>query len=296
MRPAVAMVAAVAFVLPGWVLAGPKPPPWIVWQTDSTATQSRTVSGLRFEMATVVGANGQRTPVLAVSDGIRRSHQIVGEAGHATSTNAAFSVARLDRNRDQPIVLFRSYSGGAHCCHVYRAAYQDTGGAWTVRDLGYWHSSYAPQLRDVDRDGRLELVGRDQRFAYAFTSHAESVAPAQVWELVEGQLVDVSSHRRYRRVFERELNGLRSHCLRERARGYCASYAATAARLGRLSEAGQVLDQAFPPRSGDRESAPILQASPEGPFRKQFSTFREAVTWYLGELGYPSRQAEGATS
>lgn len=290
MKLAVACLAT-ALTLPACALAD-EGAGWVRWKTDSASAQTRTLADLRFGMATQIASNGRRTPILTISDGVRPPLRIEGERGMSSATYASFGVFQLDRRRAGPVVLFSSYSGGAHCCNMYRAAYAE-GGGWTVRKLGRWHTSATPQVRDVDGDGRLELVGRDQRFAYAFTSYAESVPPAQVYELVDGELVDVSGDPRYRRVFLRELKDLRSHCERDRARGYCASYAATAARLGRIDEASDVLDRAFP-NNGEADSAPLLHPGPGGSLRKPFPTFREAVTWYLGELGYLPTPSAGA--
>lgn len=82
---------------------------------------------------------------------------------------------------DDPEVLVDTYSGGAHCCTTMRTFGRRPGEtAW--RRLPSWAWGNAGYVvRDIDRDGRDELSGRDDQFAYAFgSSYAGSAAPPKV--------------------------------------------------------------------------------------------------------------------
>jgi hypothetical protein len=89
----------------------------------------------------------------------------------------------------EPEVFLSLYWGGAHCCYftyLYRylaSGYQRLYHLWG--DPGY-------RLRDLNRDGKLEFVGADYRFAYEFTDFADSLFPLQVWRYGSGRFVNVT--------------------------------------------------------------------------------------------------------
>jgi hypothetical protein len=241
----------------------------------------------------LVGKDGLATPVLTVAAAGKQPLQIRG-AQAGTTTVADFGVFQLDRKQPQPVVLFRSFTGGAHCCIDYKLASRENG-RWRVRNLGSWDGSAAPQIIDVDGDGRLELVAWDQRFLYQFDSYAGSVAPPVVYELAGGQLIDVSTQARYRPAFASKLAAFRSYCEGQTPNGACAGYVATAARVGEATPAFAVLDLHTGPGRGE---APDSWSVPEhcgatasgfgckkGP-AKSFETLHQAVEWFLQDLGY----------
>lgn len=49
-----------------------------------------------------------------------------------------------------------------------------------------------PDRANVDHRERPELVSRDDRFAYAFTSFALSYFPSRIWHFDRGRLIDVT--------------------------------------------------------------------------------------------------------
>jgi hypothetical protein len=112
-------------------------------------------------------------------------------AGSTGGTAKSLQVADLDGD-GEPEVLLDIYTGGAHCCvdtWIYRfngSSYTGTPAEWG--DVGY-------TLKDLDGDGVPELRSADDRFAYAFTSYAESWFPPRVWQFRAGRLSDVT--RRY---------------------------------------------------------------------------------------------------
>jgi hypothetical protein len=109
-------------------------------------------------------------------------------AGSGGGSAKSLQVADLDGD-GEPEVLLDIFTGGAHCCldtWIYRLAgtsYIGTPAQWG--DVGY-------ALKDLNRDGIPELKSADDRFAYAFTSFAESWFPPMVWQFRAGKLTDVT--------------------------------------------------------------------------------------------------------
>jgi hypothetical protein len=158
------------------------------------------------------------------------------------------SVRVLDLDGDgEPEVLLDVYTGGAHCCTialVYR--YDAAAGAYRRRAHNFLDPGY--RLADLDRDGTLELLSADGRFAYAFTAFAMSAFPVQVWRFTGGRFRDVTNSLRSR--VERDARGLlRTYrSLRARrgdVRGVLAAYTADLYRLGRSADAWRLVRAAI---------------------------------------------------
>jgi hypothetical protein len=103
---------------------------------------------------------------------------------------APLQVVQLE-GAGEPDVVIRLYTGGAHCCSVFRFL------RWNTATRAYVESEHdfgdpGARIADLGGDGKLELESADDRFAYEFTSFAFSGLPIQIWRLSEGQLVDVT--------------------------------------------------------------------------------------------------------
>ena len=55
-------------------------------------------------------------------------------------------------------------------------------GRWEAVNVGEFDSD-GPQIEDLNGDGAVELVGKDDSFDYAFASYAESYAPPKILRL-----------------------------------------------------------------------------------------------------------------
>jgi hypothetical protein len=101
----------------------------------------------------------------------------------------------VDLNADgEPEVLVDAYTGGAHCCAITELA-AFNGSGYVVQELYWGNTGY--ELKDLDGDGKPELVGYDDTFAGAFTSYAASFFPPRVVDYdpaVKGALRDVTDH------------------------------------------------------------------------------------------------------
>ncbi len=137
----------------------------------------------------------------------------------------------------EPEVLLDVFTGGAHCClisFVYDfqdGAYKQIGKRWN--DPGY-------VLRNLDGKERPEFLSGDHRFAFLFTSFAESRFPIQIWRFKGREFRAVT--RRFpnavRKDRGRQLRFYRT-LRREKAdvRGALAAYQADNYLLGRRTAA-----------------------------------------------------------
>jgi hypothetical protein len=101
-----------------------------------------------------------------------------------SAAGSMLNVADLDRD-GEPEVVVDTYSGGAHCCtsahvHDFRAAT----GTYARLTVEWGNSGY--RLRDLGGDGRFEMIGTDDAFAYAFTAYAGSARPPKVVRYAHG--------------------------------------------------------------------------------------------------------------
>jgi hypothetical protein len=151
----------------------------------------------------------------------------------------------------EPEVLVEMYTGGAHCCVISRIYRFDGAGYSSVRtdwaDTGF-------RLRDVEGDGKVELVTADPRFAYAFTSFADSAFPVQVYAYEAGELDDVSAgypqliRRDARSWWHTYTTSRRGGDARD-ARGVLAAWLADKYRLGEAADGWRRIRRAL--RRGD---------------------------------------------
>jgi hypothetical protein len=72
------------------------------------------------------------------------------------------SIARLDPSSLFPQVIATHFTGGAHCCTIMKVlTFVD--GRWETVNVGEFDSD-GPQIEDLNGDGVVELVGKDESF------------------------------------------------------------------------------------------------------------------------------------
>ncbi len=82
--------------------------------------------------------------------------------------------------------LILQYTGGAHCCFImYIGNFSD--GGFSITDSIFWGDSYY-EAKDLNGDGKTELVGGYVGFAYEFTSFAGSVFPMLIYGYKDGSV------------------------------------------------------------------------------------------------------------
>ncbi|CAN7272284.1 hypothetical protein LJR219_001233 [Phenylobacterium sp. LjRoot219] len=264
---------------------------WHAWTGGKTADAFQ-IGDISLRFRQEVGPGDLLTPVAVIEkNGV--SETLRGETAGSFGAGANFGVFRLDAART-PILLFRSWSGGAHCCFAYLAA-TPTADGWRVAKLGVWDGSAAPDPKDVDGDGRLELVGRDPRFLYRFGSYADSLPPPIIYELRDGHLDDASANPKYRSFFKAKIPEYRVRCQTGSA-GACAGYVAVAARAGEARAAFARLDRVTLQAKGPFEVPVHCADSCASEPAKTFNRLGDAIDWFLRDLGYlpKARSSRGA--
>jgi hypothetical protein len=235
--------------------------------------------------------------------------EVAGQAalevkGAATmARHAGAAIAELDAMRPGPEILFFSYTGGAHCCDTSEVLVREPNG-WGHVELGY--SDGGVRLRDIDGDGRFEILDNDDRFLYAFGNFAGSAPPVEIRAIEDGAVVDVSSDGRFRVVQEEYLARLEEDLVDWRGltmngHGLVAGWLATKVLLGEGVEGWERLlanwpqdDPGFQLCTNDRGTrffpagdtflgrARACEAGEDG----RVVPFPEAVRIFLNDNGY----------
>ena len=197
-------------------------------------------------------------------------------------------IGKLNRRDADPVVILQGYSGGAHCCMTFQMAIRHAG---QVKLVTLPMKDGEPDRRfpsDVDGDGTADFLRADDSFLYAFSSYAGSWSVPQVWNLRDGEMVDVSREARFAGVY-RAFAARTAKACRKGGNGACASHAAAMARLGKAAE-GIAFAEAHATQ-GDWYPADCMVETgadgecPEGQER-QFANFGESLRWFLKQQGY----------
>lgn len=150
------------------------------------------------------------------------------------------AVARLDRGDARPAVLIDNQTGGSGGIVFEQLLLPDGAGYRVLRFGQDWDIDDGPErLADVSGDGRADIVVRDGRFDSAFGCNACTPRSPRVFNVVDGQLAEVSHQPGFAALFARDMAALRPRCATDRPdrNGACVAYAADAARIGRYAEA-----------------------------------------------------------
>jgi hypothetical protein len=154
------------------------------------------------------------------------------------ATRIAFR--ELNTDASAPELLVWRHMGGVHCC-VTLDVYVFAARARPIR-VSKNFGNPGTALRRIGT--KLLLVSGDNRFAYAFTSYADSSWPVRVYELIGTRLVDVT--RRHHPLVRSEAQRQWRYYLEfvrsgRDARGVLAAWAADECLLGREAYVRRVL-------------------------------------------------------
>jgi hypothetical protein len=88
-------------------------------------------------------------------------------------------------------VLVEYYSGGAHCCTTLEA-YRLSGDKLVYLDSIFWgNGGYV--VKDLNSDGKYEIEGDNDMFAYAFTAYAGNRSFLRIYDFANDRFVDATS-------------------------------------------------------------------------------------------------------
>jgi hypothetical protein len=190
-----------------------------------------------------------------------------------------------------PSVIVQSYSGGAHCCMVVQALVP-AGKGFTRVDLGAHDGEGLSAFpKDVSGDGIADIVWSDGAFNYTFSSYAGSFAPPQIFNIVAGKAVDVSTRPAFRKLFLPFMADARKACITTDTdrNGACAGYVAAAARTGQFDRAWAEMLTHYDKRATDFPTGCRVAATDGDCPEAQAITYRsfpEALRAFLKGQGY----------
>ncbi len=88
-------------------------------------------------------------------------------------------------------ILIEMYSGGAHCCtSLFAGEISNSGLVYT--DSIMWGNSFY-EIEDINNDGKYEISGVNDMFAYAFTNYAESKFNLLIYGFENNKFVNVTN-------------------------------------------------------------------------------------------------------
>jgi hypothetical protein len=185
-----------------------------------------------------------------------------------------------------------TFSGGAHCCTNMRLLTHNAAG-WKSIDLGDWDGEGAAEApRDLDKDGVIDFVQSDDRFLYVFASYAGSYSPSQIYNLIDGKFVDVSTSPRYRVIHSVDLERFRLKCI-QHENSACAAMVASASRMGMADQYFAIAAANFDASTTEEYPTGCQVARTDGqcPDGSELrpANFLQSLDWFLFDNGYTTR-------
>lgn len=195
--------------------------------------------------------------------------------------------------KGEPYLLVESYTGGAHCCDHVQVVVPERG-RFRATDLGTFDGEQLERKpADLDGDGAVDFLVRDNSFLYAFSSYAGSFPPPRVLNVIGGKVVDVSRRPAFRSLFRKSAAEARGACFSGAERnGACAGYVAAAARIGAFARAWREMVKAHDPLGAWPEGCRVARGEdeecpPSAVIR--YRTYPQALRAFLASHGYIAR-------
>jgi hypothetical protein len=168
--------------------------------------------------------------------------------GFAAGLRPTIGLVELDPANALPEVVLTGFTGGSQCCTVmtvFTARVDGSGFAPLV--IGEYEG--APDLlRDLDGDGRFEIVAEDDAFLGAFDEYAASFAPLDIHVLDGGVLKRVTNEARFAPAHRAHLNEIWVWARAQNAiatNGFLAAWLATARAVGQGASAQRLVERAY---------------------------------------------------
>jgi len=105
------------------------------------------------------------------------------------------------KDDDHNQILIDYFTGGAHCC-FYTFIGDFVGDKFKIIDSIMWGNG-GYEIKDIDNDGQMEIIGSSDMFAYAFTNYAETRFPTVIYKYGHGKLRFVNKE--FPEIIEKEI-------------------------------------------------------------------------------------------
>jgi hypothetical protein len=200
-----------------------------------------------------------------------------------------------------PSVLVKWFTGGAHCCMQALAIVPGEDQLIEV-DLGKLDlkADFDTFPADLDGDGAADFLIGDAAFLNSFSDYPATWLPPRIYNLVSGELVDVSHKRAFQPVFREYAAEVEKSCLDpgySKRAGACAAFVAAHARLGTQDSAIAAAQADISPPEIARYPFRCLQKRLDDSCplesRHHFRSFDRAIKWFLTRLGYLEPETAG---
>jgi hypothetical protein len=231
---------------------------------------------------TMPSSDGAPITVTASAPGTKSVTLNLEDDGIARHFPPSISMAEMDSSNTTPEFFISRYSGGAHCCAQVWIL-DVVAGQWRIVDGGSWDGAeIIPE--DADGDGENEIVHGDDRFLYKYSCYACAGTPKRVFKLVEGTLADVTLSPLYRPLDEKDLPNFQQGCANH-DNGACASFVATASRLGRHDEAWKFMLDHYDKKSDwGLNDCPLADQNGNCLAPIQYKSYPDALAVFLGSV------------
>jgi hypothetical protein len=218
-------------------------------------------------------------------------HTFVPAPDQPGGIRPTLSVVELDPSNDLPEVVLSAYTGGPQCCTTMTVfSARPDGATFATIDAGEYAGG-AALLRDIDGDGRFEIVAEDDAFLGAFDDYAASFAPLAIRRVEDGGLRTITTDPRFQPVHRAHLNDIWTWARAQNAiatNGFLAAYLATARLAGQGADAAALVARAHD-RTNEigvaqcQTGGSLDTCAPDKITRKPFP---QAVAAFLSARGY----------
>jgi serine protease Do len=243
------------------------------------------------EISTTTGKKDESSPVtFTVRD---KSRVVVTETFESDYlANGVANVVRLDPRSPWPQVLMSHYSGGAHCCTESRVAQRGEDGKWQIFVVSDGDDGSGYDLEDLDGDGAAELIGKDNRFLYRFSSYVDALAPPKILRFSAGKTEDVTREPAFKPFLRQKLLLNESYAVPadRKSPGYLAGWVATKSLLDEGKEAWKQMLKVYDHEYSDCMIVCKVNLSvkdcPASKQSEQNVSFPVSLSDFLSESGY----------
>jgi hypothetical protein len=109
------------------------------------------------------------------------------------------------KGEDVKQILIEYYTGGAHCC-TYTYIGEIKNNKFHIIDSLFWGNG-GFEVKDLDNDGVMEIIGSNDMFAYAFTNYSETRFPTVIYRLENGKFKLINEE--FSEIIEKEIKSFK---------------------------------------------------------------------------------------